>query len=237
MRRAAAALVLAAACGRTTTAPDAPPPAEQVAVPAGPFLMGCSGDAGPCGHDVAPAHEVRVDGFWIDQTEVTVAAHDACVRAGACARRAYHPAGIDDRPDFPATGVTWDEAVRYCAWVGKRLPHEAEWEKAARGTDGRLYPWGSEPPSCALAVATDCERASPSGLAPVGSRVRGASPYGALDMAGNAAEWVEERRDQGMRVVRGGQRAPDELATTFRGGWWPDKTRSDLGFRCARDQR
>ena len=166
----------------------------QLFVLAGAFLMG--------GMDVyresdeLPAREVNLDAFWIDQVEVTNGMYNLCVQAGAC----RPPAKIssDNRDvyfsnpefqDYPVVHVTWYDANAYCQWAGRRLPTEAEWERAARGNDKRNFPWGDEPPnqfnSNSVNLVGDTTR--------VGSYAEGASPFGALDMAGNVWEWVADR--------------------------------------------
>jgi serine/threonine-protein kinase len=148
----------------------------MVFVPEGEFVMG--NNDGP--NDERPAHIVYLDAFWIDRTEVTNAMYAKCVIEKVC----LNP-GSSVRlssPEHPVIGMEWDDAQIYCAWAKARLPTEAEWEKAARGTDERLYPWGNE---------TDSERYrnEPDDY-PVGSFPSGVSPYGALDMTGGALEWV-----------------------------------------------
>jgi formylglycine-generating enzyme required for sulfatase activity len=210
-----------------------------VLVPAGEFRMGAEdGDA-----DERPLRTAAVAAFRIDRTEVTNRAYAACVEKRRCRSRAPF-AGTDD-PDQPVVGVSWDDATRYCRFARGRLPSEAEWEKAARGTDGRRYPWGDGP---------DCRRANfgnflGSGPCPenpgfperVGTRPDGASPYGALDMAGNVWEWVKDAYpgEAGARVLRGGgccgyfslPRTSERLRFV-RG--YRDR---DIGFRCAYDVR
>lgn len=158
---------------------------EMVFVPAGTFVMGLDGGR----FDEVPEHEIYLDGFWIDRTEVTNAMYKTCMQAGACTTPAhdkYYP--YEQYSDYPVVYVSWEQANKYCAWVGGRLPSEAEWEKAARGTDRRLYPWGDEAPNSNL-----LNFARENGdIMPVGSFPEGASPYGALDMAGNAWEWVAD---------------------------------------------
>jgi len=234
-------------CSRSSPYSDAP----MVTIPAGEFQMGCTDDLGGCmegGMDL-PAHAVVLSAFEMDKTEVTQAAYAKCVAAGACNRpngKSYVPAS---KPTFPVAEVSWDQAAKYCAWVGKRLPTEAEWEKAARGTDARMYPWGDAPPTCAIATFEGCG----DGPRPVGSTPAGASPYGALDLAGNVQEWVADlfsssyyadgpERDPGGPVrgdsghsVRGGGYTYDawHLRSAVR-LWDPGAPADDLGFRCAR---
>ena len=164
----------------------------MVYVPAGDFIMGSDyGDL-----DEKPVHTVTLHAFWIDQTEVTNAMFSKCVQAGACSpprgsgsslRENYY--GNSDYADFPVVNISvmW-HAIEYCKWVGTRLPTEAEWEKAARGTDGRTYPWGNDSPNENLANYN----MNIKDTVAVGSYPDGASPYGALDMAGNVSEWVAD---------------------------------------------
>ena len=212
----------------------------------------------------AMAHEVWLPGYLLDRTEVTVAAYDRCARAGPCAP----PLDAPGTPQTggasqPVTGVRWDDAAAYCAWAGGRLPTEAEWERAARGRDGRPFPWGWVADPGRLnhgAVEPGC-RDDDDGAAlaaPVGSYPSGASPDGALDMAGNALEWVADRasvdgagyppdravapegpREGVDRVVRGGAYdLPMFLARTTARMRRPRGARErDLGFRCAYDRR
>jgi serine/threonine-protein kinase len=139
--------------------------------------------------DERAVHEVRLDAFWIDRTLVTNSQYIDCVVAGGCTsplEDVPHHFGRPGYSDYPVVNVSWDQAQAYCAWAGRRLPTEAEWERAARGDDGRLYPWGNESPTCKHGNFKECDN----GLMPVGSFELGASPYGALDMAGNVWEWV-----------------------------------------------
>jgi formylglycine-generating enzyme required for sulfatase activity len=168
-------------------------PEGMVAVPAGEFWMGCNEDLDPdCSADEFPYHAVTLDAYAIDAVEVAVKDYLDCVNAGACSppsdvgTECNHT--VSNKTDHPVNCVSWDQAAAYCASVGKRLPTEAEWEKAARGTDGRVYPWGNTAPDCNHAVMSNCG----SGTAPVGSKPAGASPYLALDMAGNVHEWVSD---------------------------------------------
>jgi formylglycine-generating enzyme required for sulfatase activity len=145
-----------------------------------------------------PAHEVTLSPYLIDRTEVTVAAYACCVANDACPPRARASRGPQlDGPDLPVTYVGWDAAVAYCAWAGGRLPTEAEWELAARGAEGRQYPWGDvyNPFLCNHgSFAADRVDATDgfAGLAPVGTYPDGATPLGVLDLAGNVAEWVSD---------------------------------------------
>jgi len=159
--------------------------------------------------------------FYIDKFEVTNQDFQECVSAGAC-KEAKKKRGFDG-PKQPVVYVNQDDARTYCQWAGKRLPKEQEWQEAAQGTDGRTYPWGNQEPNCSLANYRGCS----SGTLSVGSKPAGASPYGALDMAGNVLEWVEEKG-----VLRGGSWSlyAANLRVTYR-----YQEPAGLGFRCARD--
>jgi len=211
-------------------------------VPAGPFTMGSS-----FSNDEMPVHTVALDSFWIMETEVTNAHYQQCVEAGACTP----PKNIvwQDEPhsNHPVTDVDWDQAAAYATWVGGRLPTEAEWEKAARGTDERMFPW---PNSITDATYLNFNA---QGTMAVGSFPAGASPYGLLDMAGNVEEWVNDRysptyyvdsptdNPQGpesgpLRVVRGGSFRSNRglVRTTERGPAPPGSTFDNVGFRVVR---
>jgi formylglycine-generating enzyme required for sulfatase activity len=188
-----AALAPAPAPVQADAAPEPDPPEGMLRVPGGTFTMG-SNDEGEL--DERPAHDVTVASFWLDTTEVSNVAYGRCVAAGAC--RPHDPSnaahnGFDDRdfrkPNQPVSGVSWDDAARYCEWVGKRLPTEAEFERAARGDDGRRYPWGNEPPDPRRAVFGAPVTAD------VGTHPAGAGPYGHLDLCGNVWEWVADHYD------------------------------------------
>jgi formylglycine-generating enzyme required for sulfatase activity len=155
-------------------------------IPGGTFMMGSDGG----NSTEKPVHPVAVAAFSMDVTEVTVAAYGACVTAGKCSEPGTGDDcnwGKNDRQDHPINCVDWNQATAYCAYAGKRLPTEEEWEYAARGTDGRTYPWGNEAPRNEL-----CWKrwASKEGTCVVGSHPSGASPFGLQDMAGNVGEWT-----------------------------------------------
>ena len=231
----------------------------MVYVPAGEFLMGSSNADGEAGAQEKPQHPVYLDGYWIDRTEVTNAQYRKCVEAGACQEPGCWNNSDVNAPDQPVVCVSWDEAQAYAAWVGGRLPTEAEWEKAARGTDGRIYPWGNKFDGTRLNYCDrNCESAwkdtsADDGYAltaPVGSYPAGASPYGALDMVGNVSEWVADRYDAGyyarsparnpqgpdsgdVRVSRGGAFYPEKwyVRCAARLGNPPDSRSNYSGFR------
>ena len=165
----------------------------QVYIPAGTFHMG--GFDVRRAPDEVPVHDVTLHAFWMDQLEVTNAMYALCVSAGACdlpqklsSQRRFEYYGITEFNDYPAVNVTWGQAKTFCEWAQERLPTEAEWERAARGGDMRTFPWGEDKPDGRFAnfnmLVTDTSR--------VGSYALGASPFGVLDMAGNAAEWTND---------------------------------------------
>ncbi len=237
---------------------------KMVYVPAGQFDMGSTdGDS-----DEQPVHTVVLDGFWIDRTEVTNAQYQKCVKAGECQAPTVcdwgDPTyGDADKVDYPVVCVDWQGAQIYCEWVGGRLPTEAEWEYAARGPEGNVYPWGDE---------FDCTKGNfddetvqdsyvvPGGegcdgfdrTAPVGIFPDGASWCGSLDMSGNVWEWVNDwyaddyyshsprenppgLESSGHKVMRGGGWRHDSyyFRAAYRGSYTPNPRHDDLGFRCA----
>jgi formylglycine-generating enzyme required for sulfatase activity/predicted Ser/Thr protein kinase len=230
----------------------------MVYVPPGNFLMGAADSDPEAGADEKPQHLVYLDAFWIDLTEVTNNMYAKCVKAGACSppdkessktRLGYY--GDEHYADYPVIYVSWQDAQDYCSWAGRRLPTEAEWEKAARGTDGWIYPWGNERPNSRyLNFNNQVGDTTPAGFYPPG-----ASPYGAFDMAGNVAEWVadwysedayassEVRNPSGpetgeYRVLRGGSwfNPPRAVRTTFRLWNLAGLGFETGGFRCARSE-
>jgi sulfatase modifying factor 1 len=224
--------------------------APMVLVPAGEFTMGSEqGDA-----DEQPVHRVFLDSFYVDAFEVTNGRFAKFVAA----IQNEPPWGFADQEtpvlhaEQPVRWVNWLEATGYCLWVGKRLPTEAEWEKAARGTDGRIYPWGNEPPTSAQAVFGLNEGAET--VSPIGNRELGRSPYGVHDLAGNLYEWVADWYDEAVyttnptitprgpaegtaKVQRGGSylNNPYRLRAAFRTKDDPTEHASNVGFRCAHD--
>jgi formylglycine-generating enzyme required for sulfatase activity len=229
----------------------------MVIVPAGIFLRGCNAATGDdcTGQflDELPYSEITLTGFWIDETEVTQAAYKLCVDAAACTNPSgnYNPV---NRPTYPVSNVTWQQSVDFCTWAGKRLPTEAEWEKAARGTDGRKYPWGNLAPTCDRAHYLDCVDGSVSAI-PVGSKPQGNSQYGARDMGGNVLEWVNDWYSNQYYQLAPAQNPPGPTTGTWkvdRGGSWgygigylrtsdrynvmPTTALDQQGFRCAKDE-
>jgi len=256
----AAALSLAAALALAPSARPAPPGPrpDRVTVPAGPFTQGSTkGD-----EDERPMRKVTLKAFAIDRTEVTRGDYAACVAAHRCkappaaAAATAAPgaataapgavvsasASTSDDPKLPVTGVDWSDAQAYCRFAGGRLPTESEWEKAARGTDGREYPWGEEA-DCARGNwgsfdgEGPCAGKNPGRPVAVGHYPNGASPYGVLDLGGNVWEWVADKYDEDpkRRVVRGGSCCSYFVAprAANRNAWAPEHRDEDLGFRCA----
>jgi serine/threonine protein kinase len=224
----------------------------MVYVSEGEFSMG-NNDGDP---EEKPVHTVSLDSYWIDQTEVTNAMYEKCVGAGTCRAPAFLRSttqkiyyGNSQYTDYPVIHVDWNQAQSYCRWAGARLPTEAEWEKAARGTDGRIYPWGNNAPSKDLlnfnSDNLDTTR--------VGSYPSGVSPYGALDMAGNVDEWVSDWYDAAYYAIspQNNPQGPSSgtervLRSSSFGQYWfgvrsshrdsliPDGLGPAFGFRCVR---
>jgi iron(II)-dependent oxidoreductase len=182
-------------------------PEGMVLVPAGEFLMGSDPDIDPLTDllDELPQHKVFLDAFFIDKYEVSNADYTKFVEATGHRNSIFWDNPKFNHPDQPVVGVTWGDAVAYAEWVGKRLPTEAEWEKAARGTDGRIWPWGNEfdPTKCNFddEGKFDGHLDGYAMAAPVDSFQNGASPYGALNMVGNVAEWVSDWFDMDYYTV------------------------------------
>ena len=257
---------------------------NMVFIPSGTFIMGS--DKGKAYE--GPSRKVYLDSYYIDRYEVTNALYQRFVNDGGYENPKYwsregwewkkdnqvsYPGfwfgkeysksqfGWDyHKADQPVAGVSWYEADAFCRWAGKRLPTEAEWEKAARGEDGRTYPWGEDPPDCSYANYGGCRQYP----ARVGSYEKGKSPYGLYDMAGNVAEWVADwftedyfREDKEKEILEN-PKGPEETGVkTRKGGSWyyqeqgirtyarwrnppryrdaPNVKGSPNGFRCARD--
>ncbi len=223
-------------------------------VPGGEFLLGSEGGD----LDEKPVHPVSLEAFWIDQTEVTNGMYALCVGAGACTPPS-DPRYSDQAAyrDHPVVFVDWNQARTYCEWAGRRLPTEAEWEKAASWDESRqekyVYPWGDSI-DCTFTNYWGQDGGCAGETTKVGSYPEGASPYGVLDMAGDAWEWVsslykpypyeagdgrEDLASHGSRVIRGGSWVNDEyyLRSAFRDGYVPTFSVNYLGFRCGMDAR
>lgn len=222
----------------------------QVYVPEGEFIMGMTHN-----HKFpdSPEHIVYLDDFWMDKVEVTNAMYLKCLQANGCTTPVSDNVYYDNwiYRDHPIVYVTWDQANAYCQWAGRHLPTEAEWEKAARGTDGRLYPWGNEAPNPRLANFSDTmiHESVSSFRYPLG-----ASPYGVLNMSGNVREWVTDWFDYDYytyspyanpkgpetgeeRSLRSTSFNEDghEIVLTSRLRHEPQSAGLSRGFRCAQD--
>jgi sulfatase modifying factor 1 len=238
--------LILSSCAIQTPTPPLEAHSSMVEVPAGWFWMGEDNDR----RSNRPKREVYLDAFAIDRMEVTNAEFALFMNETDYVVEGWDPSLLAEHANEPVVGILWKDADAYCSWVGKRLPTEAEGEKAARGTDGRRFPWGDRwDPTLA-----NTQEGSLNTLAPVGSFPEGASPFGALDMAGNAAEWVADYYDAAYytyapdrnpkgpleildHVLRGGSWAsPKEQAQTFfRNSSHSVLPNPRVGFRCAMD--
>jgi formylglycine-generating enzyme required for sulfatase activity len=231
-----------------------------VYVPAGQFTMGSANFRA----DEQPVHSVYLDSYWIDQTEVTNEMYALCVSAGSCNEPLNKTSqymsdyyGNSAFENHPVIWVDWNKAKTYCEWAGRRLPTESEWEKAARGTDGRTYPWGEESPIGPGLYLLNYSHTSGDTEA-VGGYPDGASPYGALDMAGNVWEWVNDWYSETYYTNSPTSNPPGPDSGQYhvlRGGSWklgypmnyhlvrsayrnwdnPSNSFYTIGFRCAMD--
>jgi eukaryotic-like serine/threonine-protein kinase len=229
----------------------------QVYVEKGDFLMGSADTDKTAQSDEKPQHTVFLEAYWMDQTEVTNSMYAKCVQAGACqsplstkshTRDSYY--GGVNYADYPVIWVNWDDAQAYCRWTGRRLPTEAEWEKAARGTEDLIYPWGDTSPTCELGNFGLKGGNCVGDTSKVGSYPDGVSQYGALDLVGNVWEYVSDWYDESYYSISPSQNptGPNSgSAHVIRGGsWFLDTPRvsavnrawyvgpggDNLGFRC-----
>ena len=222
---------------------------RMVYVPAGAFTMGSDTK-----NEEKPVKLITMDAYWIDEIEVTNSMYQLCIQAKSCPEHlrnaSFSHANYYSSPEFalyPVLQITWHQAVTYCKWAGGRLPTEAEWEKAARGSDERMYPWGH---SIDKSFANYSRSVGDTSAA--GSYIKGASPYGVLDMSGNVIEWVnslfmpypynpndgrEDPTAYGARVLRGGTWSDNatNVRTSYRAKFLPTNQGDHLGFRCATD--
>lgn len=251
------AFVLLVGCKpATVSAPEIP---NMVYIPGGEFQMGCDpahNGGFSCPADELPLHKVSLDGFYIDKYEVTAAQYAECVAADGCqfptntsseTRESYF--GEDEFANYPVIYVSWQNAADFCTWAGKRLPTEAEWELAARGTKSNTYAWGDKEPTCSLANGDGCVGDTNA----VGSQPDGASVYGVMDMTGNVWEWVNDWYSETYYTESPAQNPAGPDGSTnkvLRGGSWASKwvflrasgraydpdfnSSNDVGFRCAK---
>jgi formylglycine-generating enzyme required for sulfatase activity len=239
---------------------------ELAYIPHGQFLIG-SLDSDPQSWLMEkPQHRVELSGYWMDKTEITNAMYAKCIQSGACPAKKMRIANTRESyfgdakfDNYPVIYVTWEEAQTYCAWAGRKLPTEAQWEAAARGSDGRLYPWGNAAPTCnvvnyAISVPTDFSKSNycTGDTTAVGKYPKGASPFAVLDMAGNVWEWVADWESPNYlvephldptgfstgenRVIRGGSYFNDAkyIRAAMRSSHEPTDATNYIGFRCAR---
>ena len=225
--------------------------APAVLIPSGTFIIGNDEDS--------PRREIFVDAFYLDKYEVTVARYAAFSKASGNVKlpQEWDTVDLTIAAELPVVGVDWQDAQNYCQWSGRRLPTEAEWEKAARGNDERKFPWGNDAPSDERARFLKAYEnpVYKDGVAPVGSHPKGTSPFGIDDLSGNVWEWVADwftesfprgdvRNPKGpnsgsARVLRGGgwYDPPERVTATKRMHAPPEHRDDSIGFRCARDAK
>jgi len=224
----------------------------MVYVPGGTFQMGSDESDSDASIYEFPQHPVTLGSFWIDRTEVSNAQYERCVEGGVCWPSGYAEDEDYGGGDHPVESVSWNDAATYCEWAGARLPTEAEWEYAARGSGGRIYPWGDETPMRELCNFDNNE----GGTIATGSYPAGASWCGALDMAGNVFEWMADWYDENYyqdsplqnptgpatgdhKVLRGGSWGDTQEGIRAAGRYYhlpPDHRYGGVGFRCVSRQ-
>jgi len=227
---------------------------QMVLIPAGEFLMGSGPrDGNP---DEMPQRKVFLNAFHIDKYSTTVGRFAKYLEAtGADPPEYWNMVNVTADADYPVVGVDWDQAQAYCKWAGKRLPTEAEWEKAARGMDGRKHPWGNDPPSPQFAnVGRGGTFGYTKSLEKVGTYEAGKSPYGVYEMIGNVWQWMADWYDRSyyqnapeknpkgpekgeFKVIRGGSwaKVPLVVRVAARHRAAPTSQTTSIGFRCAKD--
>jgi len=221
------------------------PPKGMILIPAGEFKYG------PRDNSVRWSSIESLPNFFIDKYEVTAKQYKECVDAGTCKDKDFgsgdeYTYNNPEKQDHPINFVSWYGAQAYCTWKGKRLPTEKEWEKAARGVDGRVYPWGNESPTCDYAVINSAKRSEPTApgcgtnaTMPVGSKPKGNSPYGVSDLSGNVAEWTSSSKThKNSRVYRGGSMTNRSFSASLSSSdndlLLPTRHMAKtIGFRCA----
>jgi len=225
--------------------------APAVLISAGSFVMGDD--------ENSPRREIYVDAFYMDKYEITVSRYAKFLQATGNVRppEEWDTVNLQNGAELPVVGVDWHDAESYCRWAGKRLPTESEWEKAARGSDERKYPWGNDPPTPEHAIfGKPYENpVYKDGVAAVGARLKGASPFGIHDFSGNVSEWTADWYADGFsRADVRNPKGPEKgTAKVIRGGGWydpperliiakrwyanPDHRADDVGFRCASDSK
>lgn len=254
----------------------------ECSIPSGEFMMGCDSELfGLCNGGNSPYHLVRLSAYKIDKYEVTSGDYQKCIDAGDCSNNnaiephysgykkdseenSYCNLGAEGKSNHPMNCVSWFGAIAYCNWLNRRLPTEAEWEKAARGTDGRMYPWGNKEPNCDYAIMAlyneETDRydygCGINSTWAIGSKDKGMSPYGVYDMAGNVFEWVNDWYDEDYYEITPSENPTGPETGRYRvahGGSWdfdykyglrifnrgyndPDVLYNYNGFRCASDE-
>lgn len=260
-------IAILASCNQPSASTDAPE--GMVLVPSGEFIMGT--DSEQANPDQRPAHTVYLDAFYIDKHEVTNAQYEEFILAGGYQNKKfwtkdgwdfiqkhqiqsplkYGQNSVSTEPEHPVIGVSWYEASAYAMWAGKRLPTEAEWEKAVRGTDRRIYPWGNEMDFSKLSYFPHSTK-----LLKVGSFPAGASLYGVMDMAGSVWEWTADWYNEtyySQSPLKNPKGPNNGMYRVLRGGGWDsirlqlqciyryydkeDREMYNIGFRCAKDAR